>query len=422
MTPRRAEMRALLSITLTLLLSVGLCVAQVEIVSPEPGATLTGPLEVIVRTASGNVAGIHAHLADRPRVPLQQADDGTWRATLQSALASNGSTTIRVQQWPVGEGASASVQVVVENPLRHFWGDLHSHTAVSDGRMRPDDAYAYARDIARLDFFALADHLEKVDIVEWREIQRAATLTNEDGTFAAFPALEWTRGVGHICVYDPTTFVWPAELADFYTFAPNNCVAAKFNHPGWRDTTFEDFAYSATGDSVIQLMEVRNDSEMGWFIKALDLGWHLAPDGSDDTHREQWGNSGLWTVVLAPGLSRDSVIDALKSRHCYSTRDRNCRLTFTLNGAIMGDVLTTPAATAAVEITVADPDEGDTITAIDLYADGEILQSDTPDAISRTWTLTLTPDPGEHYYFVKVTQADGNLLYSAPIWITTPDA
>jgi hypothetical protein len=28
---------------------------------------------------------------------------------------------------------------------------------------------------------------------------------------------------------------------------------------------------------------------------------------------------------------------------------------------------------------------------------------------------------GKHYYFVKVTQADGNLLWSAPVWVTVAD-
>ena len=26
--------------------------------------------------------------------------------------------------------------------------------------------------------------------------------------------------------------------------------------------------------------------------------------------------------------------------------------------------------------------------------------------------------PGKHYCFVKVTQADGNTLWSAPVWVT----
>ena len=31
-----------------------------------------------------------------------------------------------------------------------------------------------------------------------------------------------------------------------------------------------------------------------------------------------------------------------------------------------------------------------------------------------------TPEPGQHYYFVKVTQADGNVMWSAPVWVVVP--
>jgi hypothetical protein len=36
-------------------------------------------------------------------------------------------------------------------------------------------------------------------------------------------------------------------------------------------------------------------------------------------------------------------------------------------------------------------------------------------AASRT---IVTPVPGEHFYYAKVTQADGNVLWSAPVWVT----
>jgi hypothetical protein len=44
-------------------------------------------------------------------------------------------------------------------------------------------------------------------------------------------------------------------------------------------------------------------------------------------------------------------------------------------------------------------------------------ETDEPNASQRTWKVTRTPEPGKHYYFVKVKQADGNLLWSAPVWV-----
>jgi hypothetical protein len=34
---------------------------------------------------------------------------------------------------------------------------------------------------------------------------------------------------------------------------------------------------------------------------------------------------------------------------------------------------------------------------------------------------TFTPAPGEHFYYAKVTQDDGNVLWSAPVWVTQTD-
>jgi hypothetical protein len=38
--------------------------------------------------------------------------------------------------------------------------------------------------------------------------------------------------------------------------------------------------------------------------------------------------------------------------------------------------------------------------------------------LSNTAVTTITPTPGEHFYYAKVTQDDGNILWSAPIWVS----
>ena len=38
--------------------------------------------------------------------------------------------------------------------------------------------------------------------------------------------------------------------------------------------------------------------------------------------------------------------------------------------------------------------------------------------LAATPTATITPALGEHFYYAKVTQEDGNILWSAPVWVT----
>jgi hypothetical protein len=261
---------------------------------------------------------------------------------------------------------SVAVAVTVQNWLRFYFADLHSHPAYSDGTLTPAIAHEYARDEAKLDVLCLTDHLESVDEIEWLDMREQAWDFNENGKFVAIPSLE----------------------------------------------------YSEAGDQAIQLMEVRRENEEKAFIRALDKGWHLAPDGSDDTHAPNWGNAGRWTGILAPGLSKRCIWEALKNRRVYSTLDRNCWLRFRVNGAEMGSIVDEPVSNVEVYVRVSDPESDDAISKIELFEDGKVVATDTPNRNARCWPVSRKPERGRHYYFVKVTQADGNMLWSAPAWVT----
>jgi hypothetical protein len=38
--------------------------------------------------------------------------------------------------------------------------------------------------------------------------------------------------------------------------------------------------------------------------------------------------------------------------------------------------------------------------------------------VSNLATASFTPAPGAHFYYARVTQEDGNVLWSAPVWVT----
>jgi hypothetical protein len=125
-----------------------------------------------------------------------------------------------------------------------------------------------------------------------------------------------------------------------------------------------------------------------------------------------------WTGLYAPGLSKENILDALAKRRCYSTQDRNCRLMYRINEAQPGDIVAEPVQALDVYVRVSDADNTDVIAKIELVEDGSVVATDEPNAQGRCWNTAYTPEPGKHYYFIKVTQADGNLLWSAPIWMT----
>jgi hypothetical protein len=54
-----------------------------------------------------------------------------------------------------------SLGLVPATELKFYFGNLHSHTAYSDGTATPKEAYAYARQTAHLDFLAITEHNHK---------------------------------------------------------------------------------------------------------------------------------------------------------------------------------------------------------------------------------------------------------------------
>jgi len=102
----------------------------------------------------------------------------------------------------------------------------------------------------------------------------------------------------------------------------------------------------------------------------------------------------------------------------FSTLDRNCHLQFTANGAAMGTVLPEPVDELAIAVTVEDADADDAIDEITLYKDGKPLVRNEPGTATAQWSTTVRVPQGSRYWFVKVTQADTNMVWSAPIWAT----
>jgi hypothetical protein len=394
-----------------------LAAPKAEVLQPKAGQELACCVKVKLKLPDKLSGPVYAGLGGPPWVKLEQIKDtNEWQGRLDSKMVPNGSHNLIVKT--ISKRADTAISVKVKNPLKVYFSDLHSHTGYSDGTLLPIVAHDYARNVAKLDVFSLTDHLEYVSDTEWLDIREVAWDACEDGNFVAIPGLEWTKKVGHINIYDPKTKYWPVDLAKFYKAAADAKVICKFNHPGRGDKVFNGMEYSRVGDEALQLMEVRRDTEEQAYIRALKLGWHIAPDGSDDTHSPNWGTKFAWSGILAPGLSKRNILHALKNRHCYSTLDRNCILFFGVNGATMGDITTDPVKTVNILINVEDPDTDDLISKIELFEDGVTIQTDQPNSNNRSWKTEFGPKAGEHYYFVKVTQKDGNMMWSAPVWVT----
>jgi hypothetical protein len=311
--------------------------------------------------------------------------------------------------FPLGEGMSI------------YFGDLHSHSAYSDGRGTPADAYSTAR-ANGLDFYALTDHSSMLTDEEWQDTLDQANAATIDGQFVGLRGFEFTHPKGHINVFDTETHVRENDLAydtlaEFYAWLSSQPRAiGQFNHPykiGDRDWNFDDFFYHAAADDKMFLCEVPV-FQPDQYLLSLNKGWQVGALGNSDTHEADWGRSRLMGLV-APDLTKDALLEALRARRTFSVYQRNFAVVLQANGAWMGSVLSN---TATIHFTIAayNPDLTDRLRALVLYDNGVPVTRTVPlsNSVWTTWTPSIAGSAG-HYYYAKASHGSFP-AYTSPVW------
>lgn len=338
-----------------------------------------------------------------------------------------------------------------ENGYFFYFGQLHSHTDISDGKGSAAEAFAYASNVEGLDFLAVTDHSNSFDNAasgaldldgtavsqEWKTgKETAVAATDEDFVGLYGFEMTWNNGLGHINTFNTPGWVSrsQSDYANVSTALKNYYSAlagvpqsvSQFNHPGEFYGDFEEFAhYSEEADRVMTLIEVGN-GETGdayaYYIRALDKGWHLAPTNNQNNHYGSWGDSDPGrTVVLAYALSEGHIYDALGNYRVYATEDSDLEILYTLNGNLMGSRLfALDAETADISVSVRDATDS-AIGRVEVIVDcGESIAAQTVDTPEHT--VNFSVPTGYSYYFIRITQPDGDTAVTAPVWVEKADA
>ncbi|WP_424682014.1 CehA/McbA family metallohydrolase [Frateuria sp. YIM B11624] len=266
---------------------------------------------------------------------------------------------------------------------------------------------------------------------EWGVISNGGHMNifNADGL------IEWEKNSAGQLIGD--YYIAKGDYASLYTLMRQHGWIGQFNHPassGQFVVNGTNFGYTADGDAVMVLAEVLNSSAFSVntsetetsrpnyeaaFNTILERGYHVAPSSDQDNHCANWGASYTnRTGVLIPSgtaLSLASFLDALRARRVFATEDKAGQIVLTANGHLMGErfgnsgplTLTVDYASTA----------GDSAQRVQVFQ-GVPGSNGTVTELSETATTTVTPAAGEHFYYAKITQADGNRLWSAPVWVT----
>jgi hypothetical protein len=333
----------------------------------------------------------------------------------------------------------------------------------------PRAAYAYARGRG-LDFLLTSEHNHMYDgsaganteadpeLARARfhlGLAEAAQFTATHPGFLALYGLEWgvIANGGHLNILNGTELLgwesgragalvadtWTArsDYAGLYRLMRERGWIGQFNHPaptGQFLVGGVPLGYTDAGDAAMALCEVvntnafsTNDTETetrrtlfeGACNKALEAGYHVAFSSNQDNHCANWGTAytNRTGILLARGqaLTRASFLDAVRARRVFATMDKTGQVVLTANGHVMGErfanrgplTLTAHFASSA----------GKQAANVKLMA-GVPGRNGRVAVLSELASFTFTPQAGPHFYYARVTQDDGNVLWSAPVWVT----
>jgi hypothetical protein len=366
-------------------------------------------------------------------------------------------------------------QPSAEPQLTVFFGNLHSHTALSDGSGTPEEAYEHARDVAGLDFLAVTEHnhAQAGDIAENPALYTGpgtlsliptAQRMTEDGEFIALYGQEFSTisSGNHMNVLDAPQVI-DVGNGDFKTLFETWLPAhldtlglpplLLLNHPatsssnasleyGLDDYNGDAAAWLAAIDPRAKLINLINGpgSENGTnlppgkpseaeFKRYLNLGLHVAPTADQDNHQKNWGDATrARTGILAPALTKAALLTALRQRRVYAAEDSNLRVVFQVNDRLLGSRITgadvPPAGPLSLSLQITDDDEPAVGYTVEVFSDqigGAVAGAAVrTQAVTGNGTHAITGvayTGGDQYLYLRIRQADGNRAWTAPVWL-----
>lgn len=333
----------------------------------------------------------------------------------------------------------------------------------------PADAFAYAKGRG-LDILMASEHNHMYDgssgtntsaspanakALYQAGLSAAASFNAANPNFLAVYGMEWgvINNGGHLNILNsPELLAWEynssgqllgdtltdkTDYAGLYALMRQRGWIGQFNHPATSGQFLVNgvpLGYTADGDQAMVLCEVLNTSAFSTNTtetetgrssyesacnKALESGFHIAFSTNQDNHCANWGASYTnRTGILIPNgtpLSQASFVAALKARRVFASMDKNSQLVLTANGRLMGERFTNSGPLNLVANFANTAGQSAATVSI---VEGVPGRNGTPTQLSTSANTTITPAVGEHYYYAKVTQSDGKILWSAPVWVT----
>ena len=314
----------------------------------------------------------------------------------------------------------------------------------------PLDQWRWAHDVEELDFYAITEHLEHQSYLEWRLVEDLTEKLSNNGKVITIHGFELVLPPGHTNFFyvDPDiehalrvaclsartsglNAVWDRGQS---SVPEEKILAIRHYHtfPGFRhegDDLID--TYNPKYEQAVEIIQTRGDSS-DWVRTLWQKGFRVGVVGSSDHSRNSpfpKAMTGLW--LPAGNHDNESVLQGLKSKRTFATNGFKMSVFLSANSdddpdsqvVVMGeqgDIKGKPKLMADVSGTRK-------LDTVQFFRDNTIIHTESLSEEKASIEFTdESPLPGEHIYWLRVTQLPETapnknpawgVAYSSPIWI-----
>lgn len=371
---------------------------------------------------------------------------------------------------------SSPIRCFSENNRHLFWGILHGESDRYDSTENIESALRFFRDDKAMNFFASSpfESLEETPNETWRHISQNVTELDEADRFTTFLGFQYAgkaadEGVRELIYLKDTKSILRRKDVKYNTlskiyksFSPKELLSIPtFTMGKGYDYDFENFdpqfervaeIYNSWGSSECTKKEGNpipitstkktgvKEAPEGSIQRALanNCRFGFVAGGLDDRgiyddfyENEQEQYSPGITAIIATEHTRSSLAEALYNRSCYATTGERIIVGLYLAGSGMGTELSTATKPGLnVNRHLSGYVAGTTaLHSVEIIRNGKVIHTFT----TKEYFLDFTFDdhvalekvafpatkkaPPFVYYYIRVTQEDGHMAWSSPIWV-----
>lgn len=358
-----------------------------------------------------------------------------------------------------------------------LWGLLHGESERIDSVENIEGCLRHFRDERSLNFFATSsfENQEETPNEAWKQITQNVAEFDEAERFCTFIGFQWQgdaakEGVRQLVYLKDGKQILrkkdtkSATLKKIYkSFTPKELLSIPtFTMGKGAEFDFEDYnpefervveIYNAWGSSESTSKEGNQkpiekekkkgnkESHEGSILKALknNCRFGFVAGGLDDRgiysdfyEGDQVQYTPGLTAIIAKEFSRSGIADAIFRRSCYATTGERMVLTFQISGTMMGqEVSTGDKPGLAINRHISGSAAGTTdLDKVEIIRNGEVIKTFKPikgysleyefddlTDISKVLLEDKNKKTPFIFYYIRVTQADGHIAWSSPIWI-----